>query len=169
MLKHPYLFSFKAKLIECVKTLDNDQKDLIPEMLIFISKLWSNHNLKIVVLLCTMGELYDWCDKDKWAPLQVQIVGSLSKLFSNDDYQLAEEAMNFWNRILHENINFWKTRPDDIRVVVNSLKKVNNSPKSSNFLTAILTNICDMTTILEMTTFCFNRNSTCSPAINLLI
>jgi hypothetical protein len=126
LLKHQSLSSFKSKLVECARALKNDYKDLIPQMLMFIKKLWSCQHLKTIVLLHTMMELYEWCDRDQWIQLQVQIVGHLSKLFSNDDFNLADLSINFWNRILHENIKLWKTRPDVIKIVVANLKKVMN-------------------------------------------
>ncbi|VVC24129.1 Armadillo-type fold,Protein phosphatase 2A, regulatory B subunit, B56,Armadillo-like helical [Cinara cedri] len=124
LLKHPFLIAFKSNLIECVRVLDRTQKELIPHMLIFITKLWSFQNLKTIVLLRAMSDLYNVCDTDKWISLQLQIVGPLSKLFCNDDFQLADESMNFWNRILHENMKFWQSKQDDVRIVVNALKKV---------------------------------------------
>lgn len=124
LLKHQSLLSYKSKLIECARTLNYDYKDLIPQMLTLIKKLWSCQHLKTIVLMHTMMELYEWCDKDRWIQLQVQIVGDLSKLFSNNDFQVADTAMNFWNRLLHENIKLWKNRPDLIKIVVGDLKKV---------------------------------------------
>lgn len=124
LLKHPLLYTFKSKLVECARALNNDYTDLIPQMLMYIKKLWSCQHLKTIVLLHTMMELYEWCDKDRWTQLEVQIAGHLSKLFSNNDFQLADLSMNFWNRILHENIKLWKNRPDVIKIVVGDLKKV---------------------------------------------
>lgn len=118
------MFSFKSKIIECVKVLDCYQKDLIPRMLKCIIKLWPCQYLKTIPLLCTMIDLYEWCDKEQWDPLQSRIVSHLSIMFSNVDFQLADESMNFWNLILHNNIKFWQNNQDDIRIVVNALKKV---------------------------------------------
>lgn len=126
LLKHPFLIVFKNKLIDCVRVLDYNKNELIPQMLLLIVKLWSFQNLKTIALLRTMIELYNVCDKNEWVPLQLRIIGPLSKLFTNDDFLLAEESMNFWKLILHENIKFWQNNQSDIRMVVSALKKVFN-------------------------------------------
>lgn len=127
LLKHQHLFSFKSKLIECIKALDSLNEELIPGALIFIMDIWKSHNVKTIVLLRTMIELYDWCNKEKWMKLQLSVVSHLSKFFSDYDFQLAEESMNFWIRILHENLKYWQEKTDNIRVVVNALKKVKSN------------------------------------------
>ncbi|XP_026820730.1 serine/threonine-protein phosphatase 2A 56 kDa regulatory subunit gamma isoform-like [Rhopalosiphum maidis] len=132
LLKHQHLFSFKSKLIECIKALDSLNEELIPGALIFIMDIWKSHKVKTIVLLRTMIELYDWCNKEKWMKLQLLVVSHLSKFFSDYDFQLAEESMNFWIRILHENLKYWQERTDNIRVVVNALKKVTRTHWNSD-------------------------------------
>lgn len=124
LLKHQLLFSFKSKLIECMKTLNADHKDLIPRMLIFITKIWSNQNTNTTVLLGAMIELYDGCPKDKWIKIQLQVVGRLCKLFSDDNFQLSDGSMNFWYTVLLDNIAFWQNRPVDSGAVADALKNV---------------------------------------------
>lgn len=124
LLKHQYLYSFKSKLIECIKALDSQHDELIPKVLVSIMDIWKSHNVKTIVLLRTMVELYEWCNKDNWIKLQLPVVCHISKFFSDYDFQLSEESMNFWIRIMHENIKYWQSRKDDVRVVVNALKKV---------------------------------------------
>lgn len=127
LLKHPSLLTFKYKLVECVKVFNYSHPDIVFRILEAIEKLWSCHCRKTIVLLRTMVELYEWCGRDKWISLQIRVVGHLSKFFYNEDFQLAEEAMNFWNRILHDNTTFWQRQQDNIAIVVNALKKVISS------------------------------------------
>lgn len=124
LLKHNCLLSFNTEFLNCVKVLNEYRKDMIPKMVIFIVKLLLLINLDTKVLLCTMMELYKLCNQDKRISLQLQIVGQLSKLFSNDDLQISIEAMNFWNLFLHENATMWKSKPDYLRIIIDGLKKV---------------------------------------------
>ncbi|XP_022161303.1 serine/threonine-protein phosphatase 2A 56 kDa regulatory subunit gamma isoform-like [Myzus persicae] len=132
LLKHQYLYSFKSKLIECIKALDSQHDELIPKVLVSIMDIWKSHNVKTIVLLRTMVELYEWCNKDNWIKLQLPVVCHISKFFSDYDFQLSEESMNFWIRIMHENIKYWQSRKDDVRVVVNALKKVKRTHWNSD-------------------------------------
>ncbi|XP_003245138.1 serine/threonine-protein phosphatase 2A 56 kDa regulatory subunit gamma isoform-like [Acyrthosiphon pisum] len=132
LLKHQYLYSFKTKLIECIRALDSQHDGLIPKVLVFIMDIWKSHNVKTIVLLRTMVELYEWCNKENWIKLQLPVVCHISKFFSDYDFQLAEESMNFWIRIMHENIKYWQGRKDDVRVVVNALKKVKRTHWNSD-------------------------------------
>uniref|UniRef100_A0A2S2NPT0 Uncharacterized protein n=1 Tax=Schizaphis graminum TaxID=13262 RepID=A0A2S2NPT0_SCHGA len=111
--------------------------------------IWKSHNVKTIVLLRTMIELYDWCIKEKWMKLQLSVVSHLAKFFSDYDFQLAEESMNFWIRILHENLKYWQERTDDIRVVVNALKKVkSNVDNFPNFLSQFQRCTCHHTVLI---------------------
>lgn len=125
LLKHQLLFSFNSTFIECVGALSNIEKDVISRILESITKLWSNNKQKTLVLFRTVVGLYDFCDDSQKDLIQLWIIEHLFKLFSDNEFQIAEESINFCNHLLIENTAFWQNRQNDIRTLVDALEKVN--------------------------------------------
>lgn len=125
LLRHKLLFSFKNKFVECIRDLDYIQKDTIARILASITKLWPYNQQKTIVLLCVVIGLYNCCNNSQKNLLRSWIVEHLFKMFSNNDFQIAGESMNFFNRLLLENTDFWINRQDDVKALAEILKKVN--------------------------------------------